>query len=115
MKTTKFILILIAASLTMTACKKKGGLFCYSETGDVVIENRELSNFSEIDLAMAADVHVVQSNEYSVEVHASENLQKIIQTKVKGDRLVISLKNKKCLKGNNDIDIYVSEIGRAHV
>lgn len=108
MKTTKWLLIFASAVLMLTSCKKKGGVFCYSATGDQVIETRDVSNFSSIDLSMDADVYFQQSNEYSVEVHASENLQDIIQTKVKGNRLSISLKNKKCLKGDSDVEVYVT-------
>lgn len=108
MKTNKFILIAIVASLAFSSCKKKGGLFCYSSTGDAVIETRDVSNFSEVDLAMAADVYITESNNYSVEIHASQNLQEIIKTKVKGNRLIIDLKNNKCLKGNSDVVVYVS-------
>ena len=108
MKTNKFILIALLSSLALISCKKKGGLFCYSSTGDKVIETRVVSNFSEVDLAMAADVHLTESSNYSVEIHASQNLQEIIKTKVKGDRLIIELKNKKCLKGDSDVDVYIS-------
>ena len=108
MKATKFILILMVAFTVFTSCKKKGGLFCYSSKGDTVVETRDVSSFSSVDLAMAADVYIQESNEYSVEIHASQNLQDIIKTKIKGDRLIIELKNNKCLKGSSDVDVYVT-------
>lgn len=107
MKILKITLIALTAMSTITSCKK-GGVFCYGPNGNQITEQRNLSNFDEIDLGMAADVYLAESSDFSVSVSASDNLMEIIETKVIGDRLLIDLKNNKCLKGNSDVVFYIS-------
>ncbi len=108
MKTNKFIVTLLVTGAALSSCKKKGGLFCHSSTGDIVVETRAVADFSKIEVAMAADVYLKESPDYAVEVHASQNLQDIIETKVAGNKLTIELQKKACLKGTNNINIYIS-------
>lgn len=90
-----------------TSCKKNG-LVCYNGKGNVITEQRTTDHFDGIDLRISADVHVEQSSTYSVSVTASENLMSIIQTEVNGTTLCIDTKKNKCIKGNDDIDVYVT-------
>ena len=107
MKTLKIALIIATSSLVLVGCKK-GGVFCYSPKGEVITETRNVSSFTEIDLATDADIYVTQSDVYSVSVTAAENLLPIIKTEVKGNRLLVDLKKNKCLKGNSNVVVNVA-------
>lgn len=102
----KVIIPLFLVLFTAVGCKK-GGLFCYSSDGTSVSEMRSHDNFTDIHLCIDATVYINQSNDYSVEVVAAENLLPIIETKQKGDNLEIDLKRGKCLKDDSNIQIYI--------
>ena len=107
MKTIKLGLIIAIAASTFVSCKKNGG-FCFKGNGDIVTEERDLSDFTQISLSTSADVYYTQADEYSVKVEASQNLMEIIETKVEGSKLKIKRKKGTCLRGNNPIRIYVN-------
>lgn len=107
MKTIKFGIIICAAMVSMTACKK-GGVFCHKANGNVVTEERSHTDFTDISVELAADLYIEQSTDYSVKIEASDNLQEIIETKVKGSTLEIDLKKGKCIKNNHEIKVYVT-------
>ena len=87
---TKVITAAIAAAL-FNSCQMKdfqiGGI---DGNGNVTTENRKLSDFSKIDSNRGINVNVEQSDSFSVEVEADENLQSHITTKVENGTLVIS-------------------------
>ncbi len=95
----------VAASSLMS-CKK--GVFCLKGNGNIITEERILTDFSEISLSTSAEVHFTQDEEYSVKVEASDNLMDVIETEVSGPTLKIKRKNNTCFRGNNPIHIYVS-------
>ena len=99
--------VTFVALLSVTGCKKKGGLFCYKSNGDIKTEVRVHEGFDEVSLSTSADVKIIQGENYSVEVIASENILPIIKTKVSGSTLKIDLKNNTCLKSKDDIKVNV--------
>lgn len=107
MKTKNSLSLIIVLAFTVLGCKK-GGVFCYEGNGTITTETRVLEAFSSIELAMSADVFVTQGADYAVKVEASENLMGIIETKVKSDKLIIDVKNNKCIRGNETISVYIT-------
>jgi len=106
MKTLKLGLIVAIAVTSFSSCKKSG--FCFKGDGNIITEQRDLTEFSQISLATSADIHFIQSDDYSVEIKASENLMSIIETEVVNSKLKIKRKNNTCLRGGNPIHIYIS-------
>lgn len=66
------------------------GLKSITGSGNVVVQNRNVGNFTEIDAESGMDVTVEQANVTSVEVHADDNIQEHIITRVEGNTLVIT-------------------------
>jgi hypothetical protein len=60
-----------------------------SGDGNVVSEIRDLNNFSSISISGGLEGFITMGEKFSVEVIADENLQEIIQTEVRGKKLVI--------------------------
>lgn len=60
----------------------------------VIIEDRDISDFSKIEIDDKIDVIITQGNRQNVTVETDENLQEAISTEVKGDILQISLSKK---------------------
>jgi hypothetical protein len=58
-------------------------------TGQTVKESRELPAFDVISLAMSGDIFIRQGDKQSVEIEASKDVLDIIETKIKGDALVV--------------------------
>ncbi len=69
-------------------------------------EDRHLTDFSKISLSISADLHLVQSNSYSVVLEGSNDDLEKIKTEVENNRLIIKLKKNNSHIG--DVDIYVS-------
>ncbi len=107
MKTKQISTLLIGLTIMTFSCKK-GGLFCHNGNGEITTETRVLSDFDEIELGMAGTLYVTQGTDYNVQVEASTNLMDIIETKVKNDRLIIEVKNNKCLKSDEEIQFFVT-------
>lgn len=105
MKTT--ILFSGILLIGLVSCEKNG-IVCYNGNGNIITEQRTTDHFDGIDLRISADVHVEQSSTYSVSITTSENLMSVIRTEVHGTTLCIDTKNNKCIRGNDDIDVYVT-------
>ena len=88
--------------LALTACEKVVG------EGPVVVETRDIADFTGVDLRMNADVYYKQEPNFKVEVHAQDNIQDILITERQGNRLAIRLKNDIRLRRHEPIKIYVS-------
>lgn len=106
MKNLNFGLLFLALLLGTVSCKK-GGIFCHKANGNTVTEKRDANGFNAVSLSIDANVEITQSESYSVEITGSDNLLKILETKVKGNTLKIGFKNNKCVKGNYTINIAI--------
>jgi hypothetical protein len=107
MKTVKLGVLGLIVALSLGSCKK-GGVFCYSGNGTETTETRDVNDFTKIDLGLPAELVYVQSDNYSVQIEASENLMEFIKTDVKSNTLTIEFKKNKCYKEKNPIKIYIS-------
>ncbi len=87
MKKALFLSIVLAISLT--SCYIDGWTTGISGNGDVVEETRDVSGFTGVEVSTGIDVYLSQGDDFEVVVEADENLQEVILTELKGDRLVV--------------------------
>jgi hypothetical protein len=77
--------------------------------GDVVFEERQVSDFNGISVSSGIDVYITQGERESVEVEADENLMDVINTRVENDVLKISTsKNIRMAKSKKVYVTYVN-------
>ncbi len=87
MKKYLYILLLI---LTHTACDSENGSDCFQTTGNLIIEQRIVSEFSRILVNENVTMIIRQGSSFSVEVEAGENLINDVTVEIIGDQLVLS-------------------------
>jgi hypothetical protein len=100
----KILFLFIGTVLIFSSCNKL--VFCTHGEGDVINSQRDLKNFSQVDLAMSGNLYLRQSDTFNIVVSANKNIQDLIITQIKGSKLLI--KTKKCIKTDDSIKIYVS-------
>lgn len=88
------IVIATIVALLLGSCKFEGNAFGESITGSgkVVSKERNLANFTKIEIKKGLDCEVVQSSNFKVVVEADDNLQEGITTTVENGTLVITSK-----------------------
>lgn len=84
-----------------------GCAFGINGSGNVVTENRTVSNFSGIDLECSANIYFMQGDEQSVKVEAEDNIISHITTEVKGGELIVSTDGKN-IRTHKEINVYVT-------
>ena len=62
--------------------------------GNVVKQDRKVSDFTSVEISGAFTVYLYQGSSESLKIEADENLMEYIKTEVKGDRLEIYTENK---------------------
>ena len=87
MKKAAFLSLVLVLSLS--SCYFDGWGTGISGNGNVVEETRDISGFIGVEVSTGIDVYLTQGDEFEVMVEADENLQDVILTELKGDRLVV--------------------------
>lgn len=87
MKKVAFLSLVLVLSLS--SCYFDGWGTGISGNGDVVEESRDVDGFSGVEVSTGIDVYLTQGNVFEVVVEADENLQDVILTELKGDKLVV--------------------------
>ncbi len=103
MKSKLTYLILAIILITNIQCfgsKIKGN-------GNVVEEKRELNNFEKISVNDIIKIEITQSDIFEVKVKTDENIMEFVETAIKEDRLVISIKKNKNVKPT-ELVVYIS-------
>lgn len=83
MKTHFLILVLVAALIGFTSCRKEYG------EGNIISETRSINSFTEIDLRCSADVEIYKGAVQSIEVSDYENLLEYLEVRTSGNTLII--------------------------
>lgn len=87
-KILTFILLILAASAVfLPGCQKPG---CTGNAGQVIVQERIITSFSNIQLRDNIDLVLVQGDTEKIEVTGPENILPNVQTILYGDSLVIS-------------------------
>lgn len=77
-----------------------------SGSGNVVTENREISNFKAVDVGGIFQVEITAQKDFGIEVQADDNLLPLIKTEVEGG--VLKIESEEKFKSKNPVIIKVS-------
>lgn len=88
MRNMKFILPILLITLSFISCRKEP--WRVWGKGDTIIEVRDISGFSGIDLGIDGEVYYQQDSIYRVEISAQSNILSAIETEVQGGILKIT-------------------------
>lgn len=102
MKRISVALLFLTVLVSLNACRKVTG------HGPVVMENRNVSNFTSIHFDLPGDLYYTEDNQYKLEIHAQENIIKEIETYVAGNELKVKVPDHIHLRSREDIRIMVS-------
>ena len=83
------ILVIFIIGFALTACYIPSGPRLVRGSGDVVVEERNVSGFDKILVSGAGRVIVTQGDSESLTIETDDNLMRYIVTKVEGDTLEI--------------------------
>ena len=109
-------LTLIALSiLSLSACEKNGKWHCTHGNGIIAQEERFTQPYTGIELRMDADVYLLDGSEPGLIIKTSQNLFQLIETRIEGNRLVITEKNDECIWSSDDIQIFASMTTINHI
>jgi len=107
MKTVQLIVILLSLIIFSTSCDKDKRI--KRAKGEVTKVEKNVTEFTALDVHDAFDVDVTYSTEEElVVVEAEDNIQEIIIVEVQNDILVIKLKNGVNLRGNPTLKIHIT-------
>jgi len=87
MKKAAFLSIVLVLSLG--SCFYDGWGTGISGNGDVVEESRDITGFTGVEVSTGIDVYLTEGDGFEVVVEADENLQDVILTEMRGDKLVV--------------------------
>ena len=90
MKKIFFIIFLTTANIiTIISCTAVNSI---KGSGNIISENRELTNFNSIHLIGSMDVNINSSDEYNCNIVGDDNIMPYIKTEVTNNNLQISIK-----------------------
>lgn len=86
---TKLLLIILVVAAISSACIPPIRPRLIRGSGDVVVEEREVSGFDHIAMAGAGRIIITQGDEESLSIETDDNLMEYIETRVRGNTLEI--------------------------
>jgi len=95
--------ILALSILLLSSCSEVN---CISRSGNQITENRNIDPFTKIEASGSMKLVLIQDSLSSLRIVADDNIQKVIQTRVKGNTLIIDMETGFCDSG--PITIYLS-------
>jgi hypothetical protein len=96
------IILLSLLALAITACEKVRG------EGPVVTENRDVSNFSGIDLRSEADLYYRTGPDYSVVITGQQNVLDVLETYTSEGKLVIRYRGDVRVRSHERLHIQIT-------
>ena len=102
-KNSSLFSILALCILLLSSCSEVN---CISGSGNQVAENRKIDPFTKIEASGSMKLVLIQDSLSSLKIVADDNIQKEIQTRVKGNTLIIDMETGFCDSG--PITIYLS-------
>lgn len=101
--TTVIGLLLLFITLSSSGCMYLNGV---DGNGNVKMETRDVSAFDEIRVGGAFNVILTQGDSETLKIEADENLLPLIETKVKGNTLVISTREN--IRDSKKLNLYIT-------
>jgi hypothetical protein len=103
----KFAWIALAFTVTLGSCRHFLGKRIHGN-GNIKTEDRNVSNFKNVDVSGAAKVFVSQGDQYSVKIEGDENLLQYMEVIQDGNTVRIREKPGFNLLPTGDLKVYVS-------
>src|SRR6476620_3109161 len=100
-------LAFVAFVLAFGACTFIGGKRV-SGNGNVITQQRTITDFNAVDLQGGFNVYVSQGNAFDVKVEADENLMEYIVTEKEGDELEVHFKDNYNIHTSGPVKVYVT-------
>lgn len=77
--------------------------------GNITSKTYDLKNFSNLDLGSSMEVHITQSDNYSVKIETDENLFNYLSVKVNdGNTLEVDVKDNINLDASGEVKVYIA-------
>ena len=83
----KFLILLIISALAISVEGK-----IVQKSGKIITEERDVKNFTAVDLRCSGEMTLTQGNEESLIIEAPEDIMPLIESDVRSGRLVLDLK-----------------------
>lgn len=90
----RILLVFIISIVLVSSCKKPENRACYKSIGDELVQERQLSDFSLLDLGPHLKYVLVQDSVNKVLISGGKNLVNFVETIVEEGKLTILNKNK---------------------
>ncbi|WP_214070250.1 head GIN domain-containing protein [Mucilaginibacter sp. dw_454] len=103
---TTLTLITGISMLALASCKPG----CLKGSGNVVTENRKVTNFSKLDISGDFNISLTQDSSLNVSVAGDDNLVKNVTTKVNGEVLTIKSEKSVCEGSTITVSIGVKKL-----
>jgi len=102
-KSTTFLTGMLSLSTLLISCN---GFNCIRGSGNQVSQDRKIEAFTKVETSGSIKVILKQSKDYGLRITADDNIQKQIETYVRGNTLIIDMDGSFCDGG--PITIYVN-------
>ncbi len=107
MKSNSIYTLLVAIVLLVTACSIDTIRVAPDDT--ITTKDVTISDFEAVEIANNFKAYITFSDtEEHVEIEANENLHKYITATIKGNRLIVRLKNHVNIKGQETLNVYIT-------
>lgn len=105
-----FTLLMLLVAHLATACDANtfSNMESIVGSGMIVTEARDVSDFSQVQIYLGANLALVQGNSESVRIEADDNLMSYIETDVQNGRLIVSTPDHINLAPSQTIQLYVT-------
>jgi hypothetical protein len=107
----KIYLLSVILLITLSSCRFYG----VRGSGDVVKEKRDIEEFTSLEVGGIFDVEIICGKEESLVIEAEDNLIPLIETEVKGNRLIISTKRHISPRNGLKIKIKAREVNNIDI
>src|ERR1041384_3892933 len=103
----KFLLFAVPVIMLAASCRFGGGKKVEGN-GNIKTEEKSVSEFSEIEVHGAIDVHISQGDLKPIRVEGDENLLQYIEVTQKGNRVEVRSRRGYNLRPSADMKIFVT-------
>ncbi|MFN2280658.1 MAG: head GIN domain-containing protein [Anaerolineales bacterium] len=101
---TKVVFLAVVIAVISTACVVPARLRVIRGSGDVIVEDRDVSGFDRISISGAGKIILTQGDRESLTIETDDNLMEYIETRVVGDTLEIDFTDEIVLSpGGRDV------------
>ncbi len=107
MKHTLYSIFMLVIMIFIAACN---GIFPISGSKNIISENRDVNDFSGIDVSLSAEIILIQGDDESLSIEADDNIMSYIQTTMQNGVLNISTTPNTTITPSQPIKITLSFI-----